>query len=288
MFKVQVSQGSYLAPDVSLRLADAESVAEQLNYEILDSADGHDWQSQYFSTGEWASGGIPLFLTPTKVTELFSWIQDRDSYNQGKYASIQIDCVDIVKKLTDAKVYRATFVLEKGRLALCTLDINAITFAAGTTASPTMPTSEPYVVSKELALSTKYGGGNYAVITNFERLTIDVDCMGEDPAEGLRLQASASPIALYNLSGVRCTGSATLDLSDTDLYDDWRAGQIGAIKAILTRGSDAAQLEMPRVLWTAVSAPLAGSTDQRIIVNADFHALGSTDGATAPITFSEP
>jgi len=36
--------------------------------------------------GEWAEGKIIVPVIPGVVTNLLSWIQDRDSYNQGKWA----------------------------------------------------------------------------------------------------------------------------------------------------------------------------------------------------------
>ena len=53
------------------------------------------------------------------MSALLSWIQDRDSDNQGKWASVVIDCVNEVKKLTDVKVRRARIELAKGQPAVC-------------------------------------------------------------------------------------------------------------------------------------------------------------------------
>ena len=106
-FGLQSEKGTFVSPTTWLplmRVGDRKGgdlIQLRKNYALLDLADANDYQSRYYSAGEWAEGELAVPLIPGVLTELFSWLQDRDSYNQGKWGSAVIDCINEVKKLTD-------------------------------------------------------------------------------------------------------------------------------------------------------------------------------------------
>ncbi len=290
-FALQSAQGSFVAPNTWLPLMQtggrgpAESIQFKHNYMPLDLADTNEYQSKYFSAGEWAEGSLRFPLIPGVVANLFSWIQDRDSYNQGKWASAVIDCVHEVKKLTDIKVRRATFDLIKGEAVICTLDVAALKMEVGATPSPDMPTAAPYIF-QEATVELATGGGALAEDVNCEKMRIVVDPLVEDVEEGLRLAATAAPVQLYNLAGVRCWGAFSRDFVDNAVYADFATGTEAALTITLQRGAATAELELPRILYLGDDLGLPGSHRRRLVEQVDFLALGSTDGLTAPITLT--
>ena len=131
-FALQSIKGTFVSPDTWLPLIQeggrgpADTVQLKKNYVPLDFADLNAYQSKYFAAGQWAEGNLRVPLIPGAVANLFSWIQDRDGNNQGKWGSAVIDCVQEVKKLTDVKVGRAIFDLVKGEPVICTLEVAAL------------------------------------------------------------------------------------------------------------------------------------------------------------------
>lgn len=285
-FGIQTAKGAFAAPTTWLPVVDrgehrGETLSLRQNYVMLDMADTRAYQSQYYSAGTWVAGEIRFPLVPGSLSALFSWIQDRDSNNQGKWASLLVDCVHEVKKLTDVKVARAILDLAKGEPALCTLEVCGLRMEAGEAASPTLPTVAPYLFS-EAQVQIASGGGSLTEDLNCERIQIVFDTMLEDPEEGLRLGESAEPLQLYNLAGLRCQGSLVRDFVDSKLYGDFRSGREAALQFTLTRGATVATISLPRVLYTMSNVGLPGSHAERIAEGVQFVALGSADGLTPP------
>jgi len=288
-FGLQTEQGTTVAPSVWLPLMNNGSRGETLkwkkNYVTLDMADTNDYESRYFSVGEWVEGQITVPLVPGSLTALLSWIQDRDQDNQGKWASLVVDCVNEVKQVTDAKVKRVTFEMAKGQPVMCVLDVVALKMQSGVPGSVTMPTAAPYLY-REAGVEIAAGGGSLEEDVACEQIRIVIENMVEEPAEGLRLVSGVNPRHLYNLSGVRCRGALSRDFVDTALYADFAAGQEAALRVELTRGASTASLSLPRVLYTESDLGLPGSHEQRIVEQAQFLALGSVDGLTAPVALA--
>jgi len=290
-FALQSAKGSFVSPNTWLPLIQeggrgpADSLQLKKNYVPLDLADVNAYQSKYFAAGAWAEGNLRFPLIPGALSNLFSWIQDRDSYNQGKWASALIDCVEEVKKLTDVKVRQVTFDLIKGQPVVCTLQVAALKMDSGTTPSPSMPTAAPYIF-REATVELATGGGALAEDVNCEKMRLVVDTALEDTDEGLRLAATAEPVQLYNLAGVRCWGAFSRDFVDNEVYADFATGTEAALTITLQRGEATAELALPRILYTADDLGLPGSNRQRIVEKVDFLALGSLDGQTAPISLS--
>jgi len=288
-FGLQTEQGVYVAPSVWLPLMSDGQRGETLkwhkNYVTLDMADTNDFESRYFSVGEWVEGQITVPLIPGSLTALLSWIQDRDQDNQGKWASLVVDCVNEVKQVTDAKVRRVSINMTKGEPVTCTLDVVALKMASGVPAAVNMPTAAPYLY-REAGVEIAVGGEDLEEDVACEQIRLVIENMIEDAAEGLRLVGGVNPRHLYNLSGVRCRGALSRDFVDSALYADFAAGQEAALRIELTRGASTATISLPRVLYTESDLGLPGSHEQRIVETVQFVGLGSVDGLTAPVVLA--
>lgn len=283
-FGVQAKQGEYVSPSVWLpAIGDGESIQLRKNYVTLDMADGNDFQSRYYSAGEWADGQIQVPMVPGCITGLLSWAQDRDQDNQGKWASLLVDCVHVQKKITDAKVRRMTLEFIKGKPVICTLDVTALDMTSGTAVAVNMPTPTPYLF-RDADFEIAAAGGALEAAAGIESLKIIIDNCVENPAEARHHKGKLA--SLYNLAGVRCSGEISRDFVDNALYADFEAGQEAAIRVQLTRGASTAVICLPRVLYTASNLGLPGSHEQRIVETVKFIGLGSLDGLTAPIVLS--
>jgi len=168
---------------------------------------------------------------------------------------------------------------------MCTLEVAALHMENGTSASPVMPTTAPYIYQEaDVELAT--GGGELAEDVNCEAIRITVDNMVEDCADGMRLAASAEPLQLYNTAGCRVRGTLSRDFVDNAVYADFADGEEAALFIELQRGANTASLSLPRILYIGNSLGLPSSHERRIIEGVQFMALGSTDGAIAPITLT--
>ncbi len=289
-FGLQSEKGTFQAPTVWLPLVKrqggvGDGVTLRRNYTLLDMADSNDYESRYYSAGDWAEGELAVPLVPGSLSDLISWLQDRDGDNQGKWASAVIDCVNEVKKLTDVKVRRARIDLAKGQPVVCTLELGGLKVESGTTPTPNMPTAAPYIF-REATVELAVGGGALAEDINCEHIQLVIDNAVETMAEGMRLAPGVAPRQMYNLAGVRCWGAFSRDFVDNAVYGDFATGQEAALSITLTRGAASAVISLPRVLYTASDLGLPGTHDHRIVEKVEFTALGSVDGLTPPVALS--
>lgn len=290
-FGLQAEKGTFVSPTTWLPLMDAgggsggDSLRLQKNYTLLNLADMNDYESRYYSAGEWAEGVLTLPLIPGALTNLLAWLQDRDANNQGRWASVVVDCVNEVKKLTDVKVRKATIDLIRGEPVSCALDVAGLKIEGGVTPSPSLPIAAPYIF-REATVELSVGGEPLAEEINCERIRLVIDNAVEPVAEGMRLVASAAPQQLYNLAGVRCIGALSRDFVDNAVYADFASGVEAALTITLARGEASAVISLPRVLYTASDLGLPGVHERRIVEKVDFVALGSVDGLTAPVVLA--
>lgn len=290
-FGLQAEKGTFVAPNTWLPLMqvgsrkNADAIQLRKNYQVLDLADVNDYESRYYSAGEWAEGAVAVPLIPGVLTNLFSWLQDRDGSNQGKWASAVVDCVNEVKKLTDVKVRKATIDLIKGQPVGCLLDLAGLSMESGTTPSPNIPAAAPYVF-REATVKIAKGGGDLTTDLACENIRLVIDNAVEAVKEGLRLADSAAPLQLYNLAGVRCWGAFSRDFADNAIYADFASGQEAALSVTLARGAATAVISLPRILYTGSDLGLPGSHEKRIVEKVDFLALGSVDGLTPPVSLA--
>jgi hypothetical protein len=198
---------------------------------------------------------------------------------------VLVDCVSAVKKLTDCKVRRVRFRFRKGEVVDSIIDVAGLLMEAGSPTAPSIPTAAPYVFT-EASVQLETGGQGLADDVHCERIVIDIDNVVEEPSDGMRLRQSTAPLQLYNLAGIRCTGVLDRDFVDSDVYDDFISGTEAALAVTLQRGVDTCTFTLPRLVYEADSAALPGVGDERIVERVAFRALGSVDGATAPITLS--
>jgi hypothetical protein len=196
-----------------------------------------------------------------------------------------VDCVHHVKRLRDAKVRSATFEFSKAGPVTCTLEVAALHMSGGAPDSPVMPVAAPYIY-QEAAVELATDGGALAEDVNCEAISIRVDTMLEDCADGMRLAADAEPQQLYNTAGCRVRGSFSRDFVDSMVHDDFVAGQEAALSITLARGASSALLSLPRLLYLQDGLALPGSNTERLVETVQFAALGSADGATPPIVLA--
>ncbi len=289
-FALQSAQGTFVAPNNWVPLIErggpgpAESLAARKNYQPLDLADTRAYQTSYFSAGEWAEGRVRFPLVPGMLGDLFAWIQQRDSENQGRWASAVVDCVHEVKQLTDLKVRRASFDLATGEPVICTLEVTGLKLESGSTPAPNMPTAPPYLY-REATVALTIGGAPGEDV-NCERIRVTVDTCLQAAEEGLRLTPSGAPLHLYNLAGVRARGVLSRDFADSGVYQDFLEGAEAALEVTLQRGAAGAGISLPRILYTGDALGLPGSHERRLVEEVEFLALGSEDGANPPVVLS--
>lgn len=282
-FNLQTKQGEPLAPSVWVPLTTDDDpagvyVKQRRNYQLLNLADGNDFEARYFEPNRWFEGRVVVPLIPGSMCSLLSWIQDRDQDNQGKWATIVAGHVNAVQRGSDVKVRRATFVLAKNLPAYVVLELVGLKLDRGTAAAVTMPTGAPYHFG-EAAFELACGGAQLEPDQSIERLTITLDNAIEDPAE-------AAPQHLYNLAGVRCRATVLRDFVDDRLHADFLAGQEGALRIQLTRGASSCSIALPRTLALDDQLGLPGSHERRIMQTIQLVGLGSTDGLTAPVVLA--
>lgn len=289
-FGLQSEKGSFVSPTTWLPLMGGGSdggdkLRLHKNYTLFDLADSNDYESRYYSAGEWAEGTVTVPLIPGALSNLLAWMQERDAENQGRWASVVVDCVNEVKKLTDVKVRKATIDLVKGAPVSCVLDLAGLKMESGTTPAPTLPVAAPYIF-REAKVELSVGGNPLAEDVNCERIRLVIDNVVESVSEGMRLVREKGPQQLYNLAGVRCVGALSRDFVDNAIYADFAAGVEAAMTITLSRGEMSAVIALPRVLYTGSDMGLPGSHDQRIVERVDFVALGSVDGLTPPVVLA--
>ena len=271
------------------------------NLEVYRQADYLDCDHLVFSSGEWFEGGVPIVIQPVvaSMDVLLSWIQDRDSYNQGLFASVYIIDEWRQRKVMDVKVGEASITVNKGRPVDFALQL--IGKSDGTqdaSAIANIQVAGPYVWNEGVvSVVADVSLGALAADLEFEALEIRIDNSLEDAGEGLRITSGLNPRRLYNLSGIRCTGTFTRDFISAVYFTAWQAQynnifssvNDGSLRLVLTRAAAALQLDMPRVKWMTVRADLPGDNESRIILNVDWMALGDESRPQAePITLSTP
>jgi len=300
-FQLQTEEGTEVADDVLwVPFNDALDFKLQTNMEPYRQGDYNDYLHLMFSTGQWFEGGVPVSLIPdvTVLTDLFAWITTRDSYNQGKWASVYMyDTTRGIRSVVDVKVREATFRFEKG--GIVRLDLALVGKKPGTE-SPTISFAEgrrtgPFLW-RETQVSLNTGGASLTETVDIEAAEVRIDNMVEEPAEGLRITDSNGqyPQKLYNVGAINCTGSFSRDFLDTSVYDAYKS-QAGntfgttydaQVQFILTRGAVSATLTVNRLQYTEYAADPSGTNEGRITEEVSWQALGSDDGSTAPLTLS--
>lgn len=293
-FALQTDKGSAVTPDNWLPLYERESVSYNPNYTILEWADGKGYQSQYVQAGKWAAGEVVVPAIPGYTADLITWLMTRDSYQQATWATVTLDAgydqYDRpygVKYLTDCKITRCRIDWRTGDTpTLFRLTLAALLCEQGSDPSPTMPTTDPYMFDK-CTVTLETAGGGLASEVNLKAISVDIDNMVEDPSTGLRLTTSLWPQQLYNRARHRVTGTFDRDFVDSLVYADFFAGTESSVAIVDTVGVNTVTYTMARTLYTAHPMAVPGRHDEIIMEDGvAFTCLGSTDGATAPLTIA--
>ena len=266
------------------------------NVTELDQADNRAYPHSSYTTGVWFEGRYPLSFAPDAGTlaALIDWIQTRDVYQQGKFASVYRVHRDTgsVSASKDVKVGRARFEFRKSGPVMCSLDLIGKSEATAPGLSAPSPTG-PYLWG-EVGVSAGWGGGLISD-TNFEALTIEIDNHVEPPADGMRITDDGfNPTRLYNDAGQTCSGSITRDNIVGSLLRTLWYSQVNnlygstydsALTVVVGRGATGLTLTIPRFQIRTLRENPTGRRTGRIPQEIDWFAL-QNDALAAPITLS--
>jgi len=146
---------------------------------------------------------------------------------------------------------------------------------------------KPYEV-KEQKVELKLGGGEYAQSSDVHTISLEIDNQVEGAGDGATIKDQLYPEYRANDFGPIVTGTLDRRFVDSDLYDDFLAGQEGAIKITLARAAvGTLVIELPRIVYTG-QAIHAGGTGIVTEEGVPFQALASgTNYTTAPISMTE-
>ena len=270
------------------------------NRTVYRQADYNDYIHLLYSSGIWSEGGAPISLIPdaTMWASLIVWLQTRDAYNQGKWASVYLyDTTIGIRAFMDVKVREFNFRFTRGEPVR--LDLQLVGKKPGTgTPIPTLTGRRlgPYLWKEtEVQLDMGNAGGSLAVTVDIESAELRGDNMIHSPEEGLRITDSngAYPQKLYNIGGMNVTGSFSRDFLDTTAYatyvalgtSDFAATYDASVQFLMTRVTTATAL-VNRMQLMEHAADYAGSNEGRLVESVDWQGLGSTTGADAPLTLS--
>jgi len=294
-------QSDFDTPNTSvtwLPFTDTFDFNREENVEVLEvGGELSDWQYLTWSPGTHFTGTIAFALQPGVVGTLFQWVLDRDSYNQPTFATIaKYDPKEGVITVQDVLAATAALTLDKGAIVTMSVTAHGRKEAATSAAAPTssdVVRGLPYLV-KECVLQVDTGSG-YTTNETFENLTINIDNLAEDPAEGRRIAEADYPLTMYTTGGMRVTGTITRDyIDDTfasiveDQRNNWTestpySSRI-AIKVTATRGSNSLVIELPYVQFTSRRVDLPANTNDRLQEVLEFSAMTDSTGTTAPLS----
>lgn len=290
-FGLQTAQGVPADPDIMFPIHEAEDLTWQKNYSFFQYSDGYYNLRHYFSEGEWLEGAITFPLIPGIVAgDLGTWLWGRTgTYHQGYWATIYRDMGNgVVERYVDVKAISGSLAFDYGALSAITVNAVGIQEPEPTGAfAATIYTAQPYLYN-EASLSLALGGGAYGAYHVTRNHGLEFDNMAEAPADMGTLSGQTTPLYLPNSAKAQWTGSFDQIFYESDIYDDFLAGQEGSYRLILARPVLGATctLTFPRVVWTEapLHIPNSGIVWQE---GVNFQALGSVDGATEAFTLAE-
>lgn len=284
-FAIQKKKGRFTRPDTWLPTMRCDHpLALRRGYRIYGPENGY--QDNYKATSWWAEGQLLVPLVPGVMANLLSWIQDRDSHNQGRWGSLLVDRAGELLKVRNAKVRRASFYLSPGRPIMCALDVAGVHAEPATSANSVMPTTAPYIYS-EAEVELASGGGALGP-ADCGKVSITVDNSLEDCMPEL-------PMTFENRAGVRVRGTISREFTQSSIYADFAAGEEAAMTVQLQRGANVLHMALPRILYTTRDVatishcpfsyyplPVTHYAEQ-----VTFIGLSSCDGVTPPIVLAE-
>jgi hypothetical protein len=275
------------------------------NIQILNMGDSLYYERAAFSGGQWWAGAVKFYLTPGHASAISSWIQTRDAYGQGKFATVwQLDTrgdgTSVWRGVGDVKVASASFEFTPRSPVVVTLNLLGISAAASVANSVAVATAAPYI-TKDCVFSYI---PNASVGTsdgwNLKNLTLNINNHLQSPEEGMRLNSSYCPYRLYNEGYMSVSGSFLRDYQDqqieaaihsqaewgTALDDWWEQTYDGSLVVTMTRGV-VLTATVARVRYTDWSNQLPGSRVGALNEAVQFAGLSSYNaGWISPIVFS--
>jgi hypothetical protein len=296
-FQIQESEGVQASNAIIWTpFNDTMDFSRKATLEMYSQADGTDYNHLMFNSGQWYDGAAPIALIPTSgtIAALIDWIQTRDAYNQGKFATVYLYQRDtgVNQAIVDTKVRTATFRFEKRRPVMLSLDLVGKT--PGTTpAVGVCDTGGPYLWS-EAVVTQDLDIGSLSETVDMETIEVTIDNKVQDATEGMRITSGVTPAHIYNTGDINCTGRFTVDYTDATLfnlftqqlnYDFSIEGDV-QLNIALARSAISLNLLVNRLKFTEWRGNPNGTNDGIIPQEITWQGLGSDDGTVPPITLS--
>lgn len=255
------------------------------HYSFVDYAGGNPHDYIYVEEGTWQEGEFRIPLIPGYCEEIAEWIMARDAYDQAKWATLWLDFGTVTRKWYDVKVKQATFTFKGGARPELQLSLQGKRAGTGEAITVDAPEAWEYR-AKEVALQSDYDGSTLVVDTTIRGLTIEIDNKLESPQDGMRIAAVEYPISMDNDVGQTVTGTIERDYSSNDLVTALVARAKGALTVTATRGGNVLTLTLPSIVYTGSDTPEVPESGF-VKESVAFHAVGSADGETGPLTIAE-
>ncbi len=301
-FGIQDAQGQVKTTGLTwLPLRGTTGLNDNPNMQVIDQADSYEYERLPYPGGIWVEGGINVSPIPGSMANLLTWIQERDSYNQGKYATVVLYDQMYQRQYQDVKVETATFRLTAGEPLSLELACRGIRPYTSTTISlNTVDTGGPFLWPEAVVQVDwdNTGTVHASAETTIRELEFTIENSVLSGEEGLALNSSFYPAYLWNTAALKCTGRFTRwympsATEANDPYTRWLAQMTSVFsnthKAMmtttLTRGGSTLTLAIADMRFETVTQEPAGSREGMIMQEVTFRCL-SADGATAPIVLS--
>ena len=297
-FQLQTAEGTEAdgSSVVWLPLCDRPTFNLTLNGEVLEEADRNFYDHLMYSRGKWYAGTVPVYLYPGATANLITWIQTRDSSNQGSCATVYLVMKNGTMVAYDVKVGSADFRFEVGAPIRCELTLVGKHSGSSTPTGSSATIQDGAYLFHECTLSTQLPGESLTTNYDIKDLSLTIDNHVIDPSDGMRFNGSLEPYRLYNEASETCTGSFSRDYVDNDFYDLYLNQYTSAVwydttydmgmQIVLARSSVSLTFTLPRVRMLSWDHGMIGSNKGIQTEAIDFAALGSMDGTTSPITLS--
>lgn len=276
------------------------------NIRVLDAGDSTAYERAAHSGGQWWAGAVKFYLCPGHASAISAWIQDRDEYGQGKFATVwQSDVLGdgttVWRQVMDVKVASAAFEFSPGGAVVVTLSLVGISNATSSLPANYTPSiTAPYIVKDcvfdyipDAAVGTHDGW-------NLKTLSLNINNHVQSPEDGMRLNSSYNPYRLYNEGYVSVAGSFIRDYQDQQiesaiqkqaeygvgLDDWWDQTYDGALTVTMSRGVTLT-VTVARVRYTDWNNQLLGSRVGALNEAVQFVGLSKySSGWIAPVVFS--
>jgi hypothetical protein len=286
---VQSAKGTVAAtPTTVFPLPADDSISYSRGDEVLNWGDGTAYAHTILQKIESVGGGLALPLIPAVTSALADWVATEDTEMQGKWATLFFDFDGVFTvRYFDCKVASAALVFNRADTPRLNVTVSGLQRTTGVDLSSTYASElVPYKPS-EIYAQLKVGGGAYATVTNLHNITINVDRKLESTDDGAAVAAQTYAEFLSNQGGMGVTGTLDRRMTDDDVWADYIAGTLAAVKVICTRGTSSDTFECPSIMYTPGGDAHAGPGDAIARQSFPFTGLSSgTHFVTAPFAWT--